>query len=380
VSLFVRPSGERAWHRIEYWPCHDGSGRLLGVFGMVRPASETPAAPDSPSQRIRAELLAVRDLMKLRHGHDALIGQGPRHERLLEQIAAAATITSPVMISGDPGTGRRFVASLIHARSASHSAAMIILDLQVLDFDAIEREVIGADAENQGIFGLPPGSLAVLHEIGELPRDLQAQLEMRLDDSSVRVIATTSRDPDELLSEAILRESLFYKLSALVIRLAPLRARLSDLPLLAQHLVEKHNRGRSRARLGLSQETFDTLAAYDWPGNVAELERVLARAHERAQSDLIEPTDLPGEIRGVTGSAYASPPRPVIQTSLDETLTSVEKRMIEQALRQSRHNKSKAAELLKISRPRLYRRIEELGIPDVPEAVEPAAAPAARNG
>ncbi len=118
------------------------------------------------------------------------------------------------------------------------------------------------------------------------------------------------------------------------------------------------------------------LAAYDWPGNIRELMRVIEAAHALAADDLIRAEDLPAAIRGHLGAAYTPPPMPPAIHPLDQTLTQVERRLIEQALQLARRNKSRAAELLDISRPRLYRRMKELNIPDEPSAEddnEPAA-------
>ena len=169
---------------------------------------------------------------------------------------------------------------------------------------------------------------------------------------------------DQARGEDRLRNDLYFALTTLVIRLQPLRERLDELPLLAQEFLEQRNARANRRRWGFEPAAIEVLRAYDWPGNLTELFRVVEAAHERGSGDLIAPSDLPAEIRGAIGSAY-TPPRPAAQlTPLDLTLEMVERRLIEQALAKSRRNKSKAAELLEISRPRLYRRIKELNILD----------------
>ena len=188
-----------------------------------------------------------------------------------------------------------------------------------------------------------------------------------------RILATTSVDPDQSLSRDRLRHDLYYALTTLVIRLAPLRQRLDELSLLAQHMLDRANqRHDDRRRVGFDRDALAALAAYDWPGNLRELDRVIDSARGRADGDLIHVPDLPAAIRGHLGAAYLPPPLPPSRTPLDATLTQVERRLIEHALKQARQNKSRAAELLDISRPRLYRRIKELNIPDEPEAVESA--------
>ena len=121
---------------------------------------------------------------------------------------------------------------------------------------------------------------------------------------------------------------------------------------------------------GFAPRALETLTAYDWPGNLPELARVIEHAHARAAGPLIAVDDLPATIRGNLGGAYNPPAAPASIKPLDELLTEVERRLIETALRQSRSNKSRAAEILGISRPRLYRRIKELNLPDDDAAEE----------
>jgi DNA-binding NtrC family response regulator len=177
----------------------------------------------------------------------------------------------------------------------------------------------------------------------------------------------TAGDPEAAQRAERLRLDLYYALTPMVVRLTPIRERLDDLPLLAQHFLERANQRGERQRSGFSPEALAVLLNYDWPGNVRELARVIDEAQARAAGDRIDVDDLPGTIRGHIGAAYSPPPLPPAATPLDELLTEVERRLIEQALRRARQNKSRAAEILGISRPRLYRRIKELNLPDEAE-------------
>ncbi|MCA1686601.1 MAG: transcriptional regulator, partial [Planctomycetia bacterium] len=224
---------------------------------------------------------------------------------------------------------------------------------------------------------LTEGSTLILGDVLDLPRDHQSRLAGSLD-SRTRLIATTASDPDAALAAERLRPDLYYALTTLVIRLAPLRDRLDELPVLAQHHLERANLRNARQRSGFSEEALRTLVGYDWPGNVRELVRVVESAHGRGVGDAIEADDLPAAIRGHLGAAYTLPATPPPVAPLDELLTLVERRLIENALTRSRHNKSRAAELLGISRPRLYRRIKELNLPDEPEPSDEA--PVAHDG
>ena len=370
-TLIIHASGERKWRRVEFWPLLNGGGALLGLFGLVGPADASPHAPDADAQRLRTELLEVRDRLHGRYGFDSLIGRGPAHRRLLEQVGAAAATSVPVLIVGEPGTGKRLVARIIHQQGPRRNAPLLPFDCAALPAEVLERELFGI-ADDPGArprLILPDGSTLLLGDILDLPRDLQGRLAA-FPDPRVRLIATTARDPDEALKAERLRPDLYYALTTLVIRLRPLRERPDDLPILAQSLLERNNVNGERQRLGFEPLALDVLLGYDWPGNLRELARVVDAAHASASGDWIEAEDLPAEIQGNLGAAYHPPPLPPPIEPLDDLLTQVERRLIEGALQRARHNKSRAAELLGISRPRLYRRIKELNLPDVPEPAD----------
>ncbi|MBX6313699.1 MAG: sigma 54-interacting transcriptional regulator [Isosphaeraceae bacterium] len=367
ATLIVHTGGERRWRRIEFWPFHDERGHLLGLFGLVRPPDAPPHTPDSDAQHLRAELLELRQRLQERYGSDALIGRGPVHRRLLDQVATAAATSAPVLIIGEPGTGKRAVARQIHAQGPRRQAPLIPFDCAALTPEILQRELFG---EGRLIprLALPEGATLLLTDALELPRDLQARLAAALGPSApVRLLATTTLDPEQARRDDRLERDLYYALTTLILRLPPLRERLEELPLLAQHFLERANLRHERRRLGFTSAALETLATYDWPGNLRELARVIEAAHQQATGDLIDAADLPASIRGHLGAAYNPPPMPPPVTPLDELLTRLERRLIEQALQRARQNKSRAAELLRISRPRLYRRIEELKIPVEPE-------------
>lgn len=375
-TLIIHSSGERRWRRIEFRPFHDEKGGLLGVLGLIGSADAPAVGCESEALHLRTELLIVRERLQQRHAFDSLIGEGPAHRRLLDQIAAAASSAVPVLIVGEPGTGKRTVARTIHHQSARRQAPLLPIDCAAIPPEVLERELFGGEAS--GRLTLAEGSSLLIGDILDLPRDFQSRLVEALD-PRVRLLGATAGDPETALHEGRLRADLYYALTTLVIRLRPLRDRLHDLPLLAQHLLERANSRGGRQRSGFTDSAIETLLAFDWPGNLRELARVVEEAHGTGSGDLIEAQDLPAAIRGHLASAYNPPPPPPPIVPLDELLTQVERRLIETTLQRARQNKSRAAELLGISRPRLYRRIKELGLPDVPEAPEePSIANGAR--
>lgn len=367
-SLIVHAGGDRLWRRVEFWPFHDSQGNLTGLIGLIRPCEEPRQVLEPESQRLRTDLLELREGLNRRHGFDTLIGRGAEHRRLLDQVAAASSTVVPVLIVGEPGTGKLLVARTIHQRGPHRMAPVVVHDCKALPPEVLERQLFGnpVDPARRSI-AAAEGATVVVDEVLELPRDLQARLVSGLEDGRVRLIATTSGDPDVALKTERLRTDFYFTLTTLVLRLRPLRERLDELPLLAQHLLERVNLRGGRRREGFGRAAIDALLAYDWPGNFHELVRVVDEAHARGSAPLIEVDEIPATIRGQRGGAYLPSPLPSGPLPLKEMLTRVERRLIEKALERSGENKSRAAKLLGINRPYLYRRIKELGIADAPD-------------
>jgi PAS domain S-box-containing protein len=347
TTLIRRSDGQRLWRRLEFWPHRDREGRPLFLLGIVRPTEQTMIAPDAPSMRLRAELWRVQQQLVDRLGLDSLIGEGAAHRRLLDQVAAASASTVPTLIVGPPGSGKRQVARAIHRRSGRPDSSLVVIDCPALPAELLDRELFGLitpDLETGACvrLALPEGSTLLLGEIFDLPRDVQGRLTQALstpEGRGIRVLSTTSGDPEAAVRDDRLRSDLYFALTTMVIRLAPLRDRLEELPLLAQHFLERSNQREVR-----------------------ELARVVDSSHDRASGDLIGPGDLPSSIRGHLGAAYLPPAIPEEQLPLDATLERLERRLIERALKSARGNKSLAAKTLLISRTRLHRRIQELGL------------------
>jgi DNA-binding NtrC family response regulator len=388
TTLILTAGGERLWRTVEFWPIDDQSGSLIGLLGLVREAETPASAPNSQAHELRVELMRLRDQLHRAFGFESLIGAGPAHRRLLEQVRLAAASAIPVLIVGEPGTGKRMVARTIHHLGANRNRPLVPLDCEALPFDMLEGELFArgrrADAQTDGHdllqsqspsrLSFADGTSLLLRNILALPRDLQTRLTGSLD-GRVRLIGTAAGDPEAALAHEQLHPDFYYTLTALLLRLEPLRKRRAELPLLAQHLLERCNE-RACARCGgLTPQAALALESYDWPGNLRELARVIEVAFVQSQAEaghgtaLIDVDHLPASIRGNLGAGYLAPPRNSIKP-LDELLTEIERRLIETALAKARQNKSRAAEVLGISRPRLYRRIKELNLPDESEPEE----------
>jgi PAS domain S-box-containing protein len=384
-TLIFHASGERIWRRLEFWPFRDEHQTLIGLLGQVRPMECQPSVRNSQVNPIHGELLETRRRLQNQYGFDSLIGFGPSHRRLLDQVRLAVASKTPVLIVGEAGTGKQQVARTIHQQGPGRQWPLVPFDCEALPAEILERELFGIEKPNTAEAGftsstrgtakprlsLRDGSTLLVREILKLPRDLQARLVAALD-APVRLLATTALDPETAHTSEQLRPELYFALTILVLRLLPLRERRDELPMLAQHLLERANQRGGGQRSGFAPQAVSALMTYDWPGNLRELARVVDHAHAHPQGDgpLVALEDLPASIRGNLGAGFPPPAQATSIKPLDELLTEVERRLIETALKQARSNKSRAAEMLGISRPRLYRRIKELNLPDDAESPE----------
>lgn len=386
-TLILRPDGERLLRGLSFWPFVGRDGSVLGMLGRVRDADETAEENESRSNRLRVRLLELRHGLFQRYGVDSLIGQGPAHRCLLEQAKLAASSRVPLSILGEPGAGKRHLARVIHQMGSGSNSSFSIFDCRAIPPESLERALFVSDENEDVDTGAPSldrlkltaseGSTLALDGFLDLPRDLQVRLAAALgseaddDRRRTRVMALSSDDLEAAVRAERLHPALHHALSVFTIRLSPLRSRREDIPLLAQYFLDRANGRGGRQRLGFTPAAESALAGYDWPGNLGELARVVERAREtdvqstgsRAIGGPIDEQDLPPEILGELGAAYL-PPRETSPKPLDELLADVERRLIENAMARARRNKSRAAEILGVSRPRLYRRIKELGLPD----------------
>lgn len=372
--------GRTSWRRLLFWPFRDSKGQRLGTLGLILPDEEPRGLREAESQRLRAELLDHRERLRHRYGFDQILGQGPAHGRLLDQIRAAAASDVPTLIVGEAGTGKRLVARTIHQQSPRGTAPLVPFDCAALPPELLDRELFApAEPGTPGRWALPDDCALLLSDILQLARDLQGRLaEAIAGPVRPRLLGTTAQDPDRLLAAGRLREDFYFAMTGLVIRLRPLRDRADELPLLAEHFLEQANLRHALPSRGFTPAALRALATYDWPGNLRELARIVDAALTRAGGGAIDVPHIPPSILGERGGAFPAGPIEAVAPSLDAALEMVERRMIERALRRARRNKSRAAELLGISRPRLYRRIQELKMPD--ESDGAAEAEPARDG
>ncbi|MFN0059795.1 MAG: sigma-54-dependent transcriptional regulator [Planctomycetota bacterium] len=295
--------------------------------------------------------------------------------RELEKIAASEL---PALILGETGAGKEVTARLLHQKSPRAGGPFVVVDCAALQPALIESELFGhergaftgAQAARVGLVEVARGGTVFLDEIGELEAGLQAKLLRLLEAgefrrvgaskyqrAEARFIAATHRDLAAQVREGRFREDLYFRLNVLTIKVPSLRERAHEIAPLAESFLRASD---SRGRLKFAPETLARLARYDWPGNVRELRNVIERLAVLAEGPIIEPTDLPPEIR------RAAEPAP---DSSDTRLESIEQRHILQVLEQTGGNKTRAAELLDISPTTLYAKLKRYaeGTPRPPD-------------
>ncbi len=312
---------------------------------------------------------------------EELVGRTPAMLQVFKTIGRVASTQEPVLILGESGTGKELVASAIHRNSDRAGQPFVKVNCAALSPTLLESELFGhekgaftgAVARRVGRFERASGGTLFLDEIGDLDIDLQAKLLRVLQSGQfervggnetlqvdVRVIAATNRNLSALIAEQKFREDLFYRLSVVTIELPPLRARTEDIPLLAEHVVRRLARKYRWPQLALAPEAVEYLRARPWPGNVREMQNVLARAAILVRGRLI----LANDLRPTTPSTVASPAESSHDhpMSLKDLVAETERRAIQHALEQTGWNRTQAARLLGISRRQLFDKIQQYGL------------------
>ena len=329
---------------------------------------------------LRGEVHSLRTRLGEELTINELIGSSPGMERVKEIIGKVAVSDSPVLIEGESGTGKELVAAAIHRLSARAKRAFIPVNCSAIPGDLLESEFFGhvrgaftgAVADALGLFrGAHEGTI-FLDEIAELPPSLQVKLLRVLQEMQVRpvgstkaynvdvrVIAATNRNLEQAMHAGTFRQDLFYRLNVVRIHLPPLRERRDDIPALVNHFVRRFNKRFRRDVRGIAPDALAALTAYDFPGNIRELENLIERAFAMGAREQITLTDLPSLSQGlvpvITASAEtASGPLP--------TLATIEKELILKALATYQNDKEAVARALGLSRRTIYRRLKEYGL------------------
>ena len=330
-------------------------------------------------RRLRAEVKRLRQRVAEAGRVGELVGTSTAMQEVYSLIGRVADTDSSVLVTGETGTGKELVARALHERSRRRSGPFIAINCAAVPETLIESELFGhargafTDARNArtGLVVQANGGTLFLDEIGELPLALQPKLLRVLQERKVRpvggdaelpidvrVIAATNADLDTAVDEKRFREDLYFRINVISIALPPLRARSGDVLLLAQHLLERAAAKADRALTGIAPDAAKLLLTYPWPGNVRELHNCIERAVALARYDQVTVADLPDKVQQYKPShVVVAADDPSELVSLEE----MERRYILRVMEAVAGNKTLAAQILKMGRKTLYRKLERYG-------------------
>ncbi|MGH9934835.1 MAG: sigma-54 interaction domain-containing protein [Blastocatellia bacterium] len=348
-----------------------------------------------------AEALGYEESEDEKNVSDGLIGVSAAWSQVLQQIELVALSNATVLITGESGTGKELVAKAIHTKSPRRERPPVKVNCAAIAPELFESEFFGhvrgaftgAHKDRVGRFGLADGGTIFLDEVGEIPLTLQSKLlrvlqegqyervgEDRTRNVAMRVIAATNRDLARVVEAGAFRQDLFYRLSVFPLHIPPLRERLEDVPLLAEHFLRKLNwRDRCNGPMRLSEENILALQNYHYPGNVRELENIIERAailshcflYKLTVEQILDAMLLSEQRKQLDALARepAAARAPKIMTYAE--LKRLERENVIAALQTTNYRiygAGGAAELLGIKPTTLASRIKALGIPLRPEA------------
>ena len=317
-----------------------------------------------------AENAALRQTLQAQYQKFAgIIGRSPRMKQVFDLIIQAAPSRSTILVTGESGTGKELVARAIHMNSPRADRAFVTVNsgnlppelLESTLFGHVKGAFTGAIYPKKGLCDLADKGSIFFDEIGNIPPETQAKLLrvmqerefMRLGGMEtikvdVRIIAATNCDLRQMVEDGKFREDLYYRLHVINIFLPPLRERREDIPVLAQHFLEKYGEENNKTGMELGPDALDLLMEYDWPGNVRELENVIERAVVLGSGVRVGTDLIPEHIRAAPSfhiPKFVVPPEGI---SFKDVITNVEKRLIESTLEAAGGVQKRAAELLKI--------------------------------
>lgn len=314
---------------------------------------------DAPTS-LHARLQVFRRQAAGRYRLDRLLGESLAIERVRRQVLMAMHAQSRTVIVGPPGSGREHVARTMHyAGDEAGAAPLMPLASSLVDAELLQSSITAFARRCRSAPAPRMGALLLL-DVDQLSAASQAELAgfLTIPGFDLHTLATARTSLIELADRGDFRQDLALALSTLVVELPPLAARKEDIPLLAQSFIEEQNAAGGKQVGGVTSAALDLLAIYDWPGNVDELAKIIRDAHAAATSAQITPDNLPEMFR--LNADVHNVPRPEDPPiNLDELLARVEDEMIARAMQRAKGNKTKAAELLGITRARLHRKLGE---------------------
>lgn len=359
------------------------NGKSLAFFGLVLFTSvEDLVALAKKNERINDELRFYKEnlleLQKSKYSLNNLIGNSQVMQRLKSEIVKVASAKQTVLITGESGVGKELIAHSIHNCSERYARMFVRVNCAAIPENLFESEFFGyeggsfsgASKKGQiGKFELASGGTLFLDEIGEMPLFMQSKLLRILQEKEVtriggnktipvdvRVVAATNRDLEAMVHEGKFREDLYYRINIINISAPSLREHLEDLSDIIDHILEQLYK-ENGIRKKMDKNAIEVLRRYSWPGNVRELTNILSKMYYVSSDNMITAKDIPLSIRTaeIGETKWGA-------ESMDSVLEKMEEKMVSEVLNETGNNISKTAEILGISRPRLYRIIKRINV------------------
>lgn len=330
--------------------------------------------------RMKGELSTLKKTLGDKRNN--VIGENTGLKQVMTQVRRVAETNATVLINGESGTGKELIARAVHTNSLRTGGPFVAINCGAIPLTLMESELFGhergaftdAKEAKAGTFERADGGTLFLDEIGELPLDAQVKLLRVLEERKitriggkkpipvdVRIVAATNRNLDDEVKNGRFRLDLLYRLNVFTLILPPLRERKEDIPLLTNFFIRKYNQTLSLDVQAITPDAIKLLAAYDWPGNVRDLENAVQSAMILCTDGTIRPEHLPDRIKGyelaeqqtVTGNSSGS---------IREINAQVEKELISEALKKHNYNRTLTAEALNISRKTLFNKMKRYGL------------------
>jgi len=341
---------------------YERATKFLSIIAtMIAQAIKLDHLIESDKQRLENENIHLKQELRERYDFSHIIGNSNPLRQVYEQVTQVARANTTVLLRGESGTGKELIAHAIHYNSLRAHKPFIKVSCAALPETLIESELFGyekgaftgAQGRKRGRFEMADGGTLFLDEIGDLNVSTQIKLLRVLQEReferlgatetikvNVRLVAATNKDLEKAIADGDFREDLYYRLNVFTIFMPPLRERKSDVLLLADHFMEKFAREHHKRIKRISTPAIDMLASYHWPGNVRELENVIERAILVCETGVIHGHHLPPTLQTAERSGTVS------RFSLDSAVGAYESDIIQDALKTTRGNRKRAAQLL----------------------------------